>query len=81
MAKPQLGGTCDKNCSIAVSPPADAPMPTIGKEGLRAGKLSLFNQSLPASVNHRVNHHFLLNFKRGSSWCGQKSSGSAEKRV
>jgi hypothetical protein len=39
---PHPGGTRDKNCSSASSPPADAPIPTIGNVLLwaRAGDFS-----------------------------------------
>jgi len=30
-ARPEAGGTWLKNCSSASRPPADAPMPTMGK--------------------------------------------------
>ena len=36
-AMPHFGGTCFRNCSNASSPPADAPMPTIGNATLGFG--------------------------------------------
>src|SRR5512139_4133059 len=45
-AMPLSSGTCFRNCSIASRPPAEAPMPTMGKPPLLASLAALRGRGL-----------------------------------